>query len=114
MNIAQCTNCGIEQQCNWGDPSNIPCNNCNTGTYKIKPTGCLPRNILQMALDVHGTTVGHYERSQQEQDLDIKYLTNRIKDWRTYDDMPGHKFDFAVKQLVLAALEEEERSRVKE
>jgi hypothetical protein len=63
------------------------------------------RNLLDCALDVHMTTTGSMERSQEQQIADIKVLNETLLKWRV-----GHsdveRFDNAVKQLIIAALAE--------
>jgi hypothetical protein len=63
------------------------------------------RSILDCALDVHMTVTGALERSLTEQSNDLDVLEHTLAKWRD-----GHKksvnFDSAVRQLIVAALEE--------
>lgn len=63
------------------------------------------RSILDCALDVHMTVTGASERSLTDQSNDIDVLEHTLAKWRD-----GHKnsvtFDNAVRQLIVAALEE--------
>ena len=38
-------------------------------------------SILQVALDVHMTTMGSYERSEETQKVDIAFLKERLANW---------------------------------
>lgn len=63
------------------------------------------RSILDCCLDVHMTTTGASERTLTEQSNDLDVLEHTLAKWRA-----GHKnavnFDNAVRQLIVATLEE--------
>jgi hypothetical protein len=75
------------------------------------------RNILNIALQVHMTTVGSYERSHTtgmtEQEADVQLLRERLANWRP-SHLGSYAFDQACKSVVEAALKdyEQERGRI--
>jgi hypothetical protein len=68
--------------------------------YKIRRND--PRSIVQIALDVHTTAAGSFERSDAAQFYDIGILSTVLDAW----DEPTSEFDSAVRMLIETALEE--------
>lgn len=63
------------------------------------------RSILQCALDVHMTNTGSGERSNEEQENDVKVLSECILNWNSSIKFTYH-FDRCVYDLIYAALAE--------
>jgi hypothetical protein len=72
---------------------------------RLGPTKEDPRSLLDIALDVHMTNTGAYERGEQSYVADLRHLAKKLEEWE-----PGHAnsldFDMAVRELVEAALQE--------
>lgn len=70
------------------------------------------RSVLEIALDIHTTNTGAYERSDADQNKDKEFLTKRLKDWHHQWDLTTKekasflRFDEAVRNLVRTVLEE--------
>lgn len=64
------------------------------------------RTLLECALDVRMSANGSLDRSRAEQDLDIRVLEHSITNWKSTLNPKYERFDNAVKELILAALEE--------
>lgn len=64
-----------------------------------------PRNLLQLALDVHMTANGSMERSRSDQRADIAEIEGRLVEWHP---SPRFTFDFdqAVRNVLLVAVRE--------
>jgi hypothetical protein len=60
--------------------------------------------VLQIALDVHMTKMGSYERSSKEQKRDIKRLKQHLENWEDATLSPD--FDYACKHVIEVALSE--------
>lgn len=61
------------------------------------------RTVLQIALDVHGTTVGSYDRCLDKQKKDIQLLKMILSKWEP-SILLTEKFDNAVKNILEIAL----------
>lgn len=61
------------------------------------------RNVLQIALDVHMTTTGSFERSEEEQEFDIKCLKHVLRNWKSGRPIDA-PFDSQVHQLICVTL----------
>ena len=70
------------------------------------------RDVLAVALDVHTTNTGAYERSEEAQATDRAFLKERLAAWmpqwsnETKKDLGFLRFDEAVRHLLMAVLEE--------
>lgn len=60
---------------------------------------CKCRGILQIALDVHMTTSGSYERSNILQEKDIAILKNKLENWEP-SLLNSRFFDECVRNLI--------------
>ena len=58
------------------------------------------RSLPQIALDVHLTTTGAYERSDAKQQTDIEFLKYKLDNWEDSCPKRSLPFDTAVKQMV--------------
>ena len=67
---------------------------------------CNGRSLLDVALDVHMTNTGSYERSKQAQDNDIEVITLVLKTWEPTVHRKYEEFDNAVKNLLTITLKE--------
>ena len=71
------------------------------------------RGVLNIALQVHMTTRGTYERSHEtgvnDQDTDVKFLRRKVHSW-IESDGPGTAFDNACKQVLIEAIREYEEA----
>jgi hypothetical protein len=65
------------------------------------------RSILEVALEVHMTATGSYDRPEHEQELDITILKNRLETWE-HSLTNALWFDNTVKALITAAIWEVE------
>lgn len=64
------------------------------------------RSLLEIALDVHSTTTGGYDRSAECQIEDVEALRIALNTWTESGIEKFANFDYHVKQLVQIALEE--------
>lgn len=68
------------------------------------------RTLPEIALDVHMTATGAMERTygtgDAEQDRDIQELRDRLKAWEPTTFPRSKRFDAAVREMIVAALEE--------
>ena len=71
------------------------------------------RGLLEMALDIHATNTGAYERSDEAQEADKAFIRERLKQWMPQwdNETPEHtqfwRFDEAVRNLLRTVLEED-------
>jgi hypothetical protein len=71
------------------------------------------RSVLDIALDIHMTTTGSYERSDEEQEADIAALKKRLDEWKRSDILSSRPFDDCVRHLLSVAIWEAETRRRK-
>lgn len=64
------------------------------------------RSLLEIALDVHSTVTGGYDRSIECQLEDVEALKIALNTWAEPSVEKFANFDYHVKQLVQIALEE--------
>jgi len=62
------------------------------------------RSLPQIALDVHMTTTGAYERPDAKQQSDIGFLKYKLDNWEPSCPKTSFPFDEAVHQMVCFAL----------
>lgn len=58
------------------------------------------RSILQVALDVHMTQTGAYERDHEKQRDDVKVLLHVLQNWKPTTHKRYEYFDNAVHDLI--------------
>ncbi len=97
-----------DRHSNWPTTEALP---GHTASYRNSlPKINKARSMLEIALDVHTTNTGAYERSKDLQQLDIWLLEKRLLTWLEYSgshqEKGFHKFDKAVKHLIEVVLEE--------
>jgi hypothetical protein len=63
-----------------------------------------PRRVLEVALDVLLSAPGKYERPEDEQDADVKYLRGRLHQWKPSTDLKVEQFDRAVLRVIIETL----------
>ncbi len=66
------------------------------------------QNILAMALNVHMYVEGSYDTMLEYHELDVKALLYALDKWEEYNSR-STKFDNAVKEIVIIAIEESKR-----
>jgi hypothetical protein len=71
----------------------------------------LGRSLPQIALDVHMTTTGSYERSDKDQQADIELLGYKMDHWEPTENKKDLAFDRAVLNLIGLAWVETELKR---
>ncbi len=64
------------------------------------------KGILEVALDVHMTKTGSFERDAAEQEYDVMTLLLALENWQTRTWAGSEQFDAAVFKLLQAAVEE--------
>ncbi len=64
------------------------------------------RSVLDVALDVHMTNTGAYDRPSQDQQDDLSVLREYLDNWRPSIPKECERFDNAVKEVIQAALVE--------
>ena len=68
------------------------------------------RGVLRIALDIHMTVTGSYERPDTEQHEDVEYLQKRLDEWGP-SITNAKDFDVMVKRLIEVALQEDATRR---
>lgn len=61
------------------------------------------RNILSVALDVHSTAAGSFERSEEDQRRDLQTLRERLDNWKPTTHEKYKMFDDAVAIVMATA-----------
>lgn len=64
------------------------------------------RSLLQVALDIHMTKTGSYERSEQDQNNDVATLIHVLTFWEPTVQQEYAEFDDAVKNLLTITVNE--------
>jgi hypothetical protein len=67
------------------------------------------RSVLDVALDVHETAHGSYDRSTEAQDGDVLCLRHVLEHWHPTLNERAREFDDAVRALIVIALKEHAR-----
>jgi len=70
-----------------------------------------PPNLLQVALDVHMTSRGSFDRPAEDQARDVKTLEDKLKKWSGHGK--GDAFSDAVRDLLIVTVNEANTTRLK-
>lgn len=66
------------------------------------------RDVMAIALDVHMTNIGSYEREREEQEKDRKLIWDILNNWEPSTCDRSRRFEAAVKEVLWSAYAEKE------
>lgn len=87
---------------------------CPVCKQEVKNWRTQPPNLLELALHVHMTANGSFERPAEDQERDVAALEAKLKNWEPYGHAGGVAFSEAVRAVLVAAVAEAKGKRWRE